>query len=118
MPTATYSEKLENPQWKSVRRAVLKSLGSKCQECGTRKRLEIHKCAYVPRAEPWEQPQSLMMVLCRTCHQERQDFEDEIRIVVGRITRTMNKNGVENMFWRLAKESALLERMKSNEGNL
>lgn len=41
-----------------------------------------------------------------------------MRVVVGRITRTMNKTGVENMFWRLSDEAAFLERMKSNEGNI
>ena len=102
----TYSEKLREPRWQRRRLELFASAGWKCQECGsTTRNLQAHHCSYAPLIEPWDLPDSVMMVLCEVCHEHRQGFENTIRFEIGKIMRNTPLPRLNKMMWYFIDEA-------------
>lgn len=103
----TYSEKLQDPRWQKRKSEIQAAARFRCEDCGRAdSRLDVHHCAYMAGREPWEYDNSLLMLLCRTCHARRQEMEDSLRIDMGRITRFLTPDRVEDEAFRLVREMA------------
>lgn len=61
----TYKSYLLSKDWKKKRALKLKSVGNKCQCCGSIYRLQIHHKTY---KRLFKEPLSDLVVLCPTCH--------------------------------------------------
>lgn len=79
----SYAEKLKDPRWQKARLAVLERANWKCENCQTDAvELHVHHLAYLKKKEPWEYPLDYLMALCRACHEQRQEIEDKLRLVL------------------------------------
>ncbi len=102
-----YSEKLRDPRWQKKRLEVLSAARFRCEDCGDgASTLEIHHCAYMTGRETWDYDGALLMALCRTCHCHRQQLEDSLRIDMGRITRFLKPEQVQDEAFRMVREMA------------
>jgi hypothetical protein len=61
--------------------------------------LEVHHCAYIPGALPWEHGDDLLMAVCRECHEARQRVEDSARVMLGKMFRQMTVEEIEKQLW-------------------
>jgi hypothetical protein len=69
MSNQKYLEKLKDPRWQKKRLEVLERDNWTCRACGDDKTtLNIHHSFYLPKKEPWEIPNGLLITLCEDCH--------------------------------------------------
>lgn len=69
MEKKSYSEKLRDPRWQKKRLEVLERDGWKCTSCGdSEETLNVHHIFYIPKKEPWDMPNGLLITLCENCH--------------------------------------------------
>lgn len=73
-----YSAFINSPQWRAIRAGAIFAAGAQCENCGSRRRLEVHHLTYA-RFGGCELPSDLR-VLCERCHQA----EHESQAVGGR----------------------------------
>jgi hypothetical protein len=67
----TYSEKLRDPRWQSVRVDILNRDNHTCQWCGSVDDvLHIHHLYYEKDKEPWEADYRYLITICEYCHEE------------------------------------------------
>jgi 5-methylcytosine-specific restriction endonuclease McrA len=102
----TYSEKLRDPRWKRRSFECKASRGDRCQECGqTREEccesLETHHVIYLRGVEPWDYPDELLRVVCRTCHVDRQVEDEEAMVEFARYLCRHNWHEVRSIAKRL-----------------
>ncbi len=65
-----YAEKLRNPLWQKKRLEVMQRDKFKCQLCqDAETELHIHHKEYITGHAPWEYDNSLLITLCKDCHQ-------------------------------------------------
>jgi 5-methylcytosine-specific restriction endonuclease McrA len=62
-------ERLENPTYEALRRAVLQRDGWKCQDCGGMTNLEVHHQRF--RSQSGPDHEDNLITLCRDCHSVR-----------------------------------------------
>ena len=68
----TYAEKLRDPRWRATSLRIRRRDGWKCIKCGTtRRRLDVHHTRYLPKRDPWDYPDHMMVTLCRPCHEDQ-----------------------------------------------
>lgn len=102
MPTNAYVAKLRNPLWQKRRLEILEAANWACEDCGTKdQELQVHHCAYIPDAEPWEHTRSELMACCDSCHKRRQRLENAARVAVGRYCRKQSPGALESASWEL-----------------
>ena len=75
MPTQTtdnsYLEKLKDPRWQRKRLEIFQRDDWTCQKCfDTKKTLNVHHKLYLPKTEPWDYPDDLLITLCQDCHED------------------------------------------------
>ena len=63
-----YSQQLKHKKWKSLRLSVINRDGNKCTECGSKEKLHVHHCKYIPNAMAWQVPMEYLITLCQICH--------------------------------------------------
>lgn len=79
-----YWKKLQDPRWQRRRLAIFTRDGFTCRDCGAKeKTLHVHHFQYLPKVEPWDHPDELLITLCSDCHKERPDCEDPLKLVLG-----------------------------------
>ena len=67
----SYLEKLKDPRWQKKRLEIFERDNWMCQKCFDEKStLVIHHKLYLPKTEPWDYPQELLITLCQPCHEE------------------------------------------------
>jgi hypothetical protein len=90
----TYQEKLQTPEWRDFKFRIVEKRGCSCQECGgsveAKGPLELHHITYLRGREPWEYPDSLLLLLCQECHYERQIHDEEARVEFSRLCQQMS----------------------------
>lgn len=69
-----YEKFLESDFWKELSRRKRKKVG-KCEECGSRKRLQCHHKEYPDHW--WRTTERMLEVLCRSCHEARHGIVHE-----------------------------------------
>lgn len=78
MSKKKYSEKLRDPRWQKKRLKVLERDGWACRCCGdTENMLSVHHRRYIPKREPWDYPDELLVTLCSDCHNDERELRDE-----------------------------------------
>ena len=64
-----YSEKLKDPRWQKKRLEILQRDNFTCQRCDDKTTtLIVHHKDYLPKSEPWDYPDILLITLCEDCH--------------------------------------------------
>lgn len=66
--------------------------------------MELHHTAYITGMLLWDYPNTLLMALCRPCHEWRQSREDAFRVAIGEMTRCMAPEELEDEVWRILDE--------------
>jgi 5-methylcytosine-specific restriction endonuclease McrA len=84
-----YPVYLRSPHWKRTRAAALKRAKSKCEECGSVDRLEVHHLTYVNLRQ--ELPEDLR-VLCRGCHEHAHGLDQRDSITVEFLRLNLDRN--------------------------
>jgi 5-methylcytosine-specific restriction endonuclease McrA len=73
----TYKEYLLTDWWREKRKLKLKQVGSKCQRCGSKKKLNVHHLRYNDRNNHsvlFRERMRDLEVLCEICHQKEHGF--------------------------------------------
>jgi hypothetical protein len=92
-----YSEKLKDPRWQKKRLEILDRDMWKCKSCGDdKKTLHVHHIFYMPRKDPWDIPNGLLITLCEGCHKSMPEEDEEISIPDGIINDISN---LLNIIW-------------------
>jgi hypothetical protein len=100
-----YSRKLQDPRFQKLRLLILSAANWKCEDCSSGTiEFQLHHCAYIRGKEPWQYGIDLLMCLCDTCHKKRQDRENAFRVALGRITRHLPPEQLEDEVWRMLEE--------------
>lgn len=64
-----YSDKLKDPRWQKKRLQILERDKWTCRACCSKENtLHVHHLFYIPKLEPWEIPDGLLVTLCCDCH--------------------------------------------------
>lgn len=67
---SAYSIKLKDPRWQKKRLQILARDEWMCKKCfDSESTLVVHHRKYLPKIEPWEYPDELLVTLCETCHE-------------------------------------------------
>lgn len=102
----TYADKLKDPRWIAKRDPILQRDRFTCRDCGKGFRsLDVHHCYYEP-GEPWDTDDELLLTLCRTCHNTRQEYENAAKLALGLLFAHTNSYGAMLIAERLAREAA------------
>lgn len=64
---ARYTAYLKSPQWKAIRKLLIKKHGGRCQRCGSTYRLEAHHITY---KSVFEEKLTDLRLLCHVCHEK------------------------------------------------
>lgn len=64
--TMPYHEYLQTPEWKKRRFSMLRWSRRRCEECGSKEKLQVHHKTYERRGQELA---SDLKVLCRDCHE-------------------------------------------------
>lgn len=75
----------------------------------------MHHTAYITGRKAWDYPGELLMCICSECHPIRQSREDAFRVAIGRITRFMKPEHLEEEVWRILDEAAARETQRLAE---
>lgn len=62
----SYTQQLNNPQWKAKRLSILERDDYSCKLCGSTDKLHVHHIKYTGKA--WEAPDENLITLCSCCH--------------------------------------------------
>jgi DNA adenine methylase len=67
---AAYAEKLKDPRWQKMRLKIMERDCFECQRCcDSTSTLNVHHLIY-GKGEPWEVPESWLLTLCESCHED------------------------------------------------
>ena len=75
-----YKDYLKSDYWKILRGKRLKLDNYKCIRCGKTSNLEVHHNTYISRGYGVSDEIDNLITLCRDCHQEHHDKENDIEI--------------------------------------
>lgn len=76
-----YEDYLKSDYWKILREKRLKLDNYKCKRCGRTSNLEVHHNTYIYRGKGVAKEIKNLITLCRDCHQELHDKENNIEIL-------------------------------------
>lgn len=75
-----YRDYLKSDYWKVLRKKRLKLDNYRCTQCGKTSNLEVHHKTYIFRGYGVSDEINNLITLCRNCHQEQHDKENDIEI--------------------------------------
>jgi hypothetical protein len=94
----TYAQKLQDPRWRCRRADLIQKAGFCCTECNAEQEvdgpLDFHHVIYIRRRDPWDYPDELLLVLCGTCHTDRQVHDEEAQVEFARMCARMSSFAV------------------------
>lgn len=83
MSSSSYSEKLRDPRWQRKRLEILNRDKFTCIQCKcTDKTLHVHHCFYEWGRDPWDYPDTSLITLCETCHEDESALADMKKLVI------------------------------------
>ena len=75
----TYAELLKDPRWQKKRLEIMQRDNFTCQHCGaTDKELQVHHRLYRKNAKPWEYDNDELITLCKRCHEDETEANNEL----------------------------------------
>jgi len=77
---STYSDKLKDIKWQSLRVEALERDEFKCQCCSNEdeKKIHVHHKFYTFGLEPWDYPIQSLITLCSDCHETHDEFREMV----------------------------------------
>lgn len=88
-----YAEKLKDPRWQKKRLEILNRDEFTCQLClDSDSSLHVHHCRYQWGKSPWEYPDSWLMTVCESCHENLSTRPGEF--LIGKI-KVLNQQRLE-----------------------
>lgn len=94
----TFADKLRDPRWRCRRAEMIEKADHRCTQCHrtpeTEGPLEVHHVIYIRRRDPWDYPDELLLVLCGTCHTDRQVHDEEAQVEFARMCARMSSFAV------------------------
>jgi len=63
-----YRDYLDSAEWKTIRDIKLKEADNKCEQCGSRRRLQVHHLTYRHIFNEYYHLEDLLVV-CKACHE-------------------------------------------------
>lgn len=79
-----YVAALRDPRWQRKRLEIMERDGFRCRECKTNDvELQVHHKRYKRNAKPWEHEDSIMVTLCRPCHERITELHDRAKFLLG-----------------------------------
>lgn len=81
-----YKNYLLSKQWLELRLDILTNRGGKCEECGSKNKIQVHHLTYKNIFN--EEPEDLIL-LCRSCHELEHKKNKQIK---GRLTLAQKVN--------------------------
>ena len=86
-----YAEKLKDPRWQKKRLEIFERDGWQCKNCLSKENsLVVHHFFYLPKIDPWDTPNGLLLTLCENCH--NRDVQKEIIFGVSRLLNEVLMN--------------------------
>lgn len=89
-----YSEKLKDPRWQKKRLEIFERDGWKCMACLSKDNtLHVHHIFYLPKKDPWDIPNGLLITLCNDCHGDGLNIhvpQSNAEIIVRNIAHILN----------------------------
>src|SRR4051812_23244088 len=102
----TYQEQLRDPRWQKRRLEIIASANWMCEQCDSKeKTLTVHHSHYLKDTMAWDYPGSLLHCLCESCHIERQNAEESLKIEMMKVLRFIPTTRVKVVFWRVMSEA-------------
>lgn len=75
-----YSDKLRHPCWQRRRLEKMRHADFSCEVCGDNtEELHVHHPQYITGWEPWDYPDTMLMCLCKTCHDIMHMDQNKVR---------------------------------------
>jgi hypothetical protein len=112
----TWSQKLQQPQWKTFRLVLIQKHGPLCDDCGQPGSLrsnvaglDVHHCWYEHGREPWEYPENCFLILCRGCHGIRQKIQNSAMVTLGSYMRLLSVEEMKVLVFELVAKRTDLE---------
>lgn len=94
-----YSDKLKDPRWQQKRLKIFERDGWKCMGCGEKDiTLNVHHIFYLPKTDPWNVPDGLLITLCETCHKDNEQYADIPSVLINCIASVLDE------IWRRDKQ--------------
>jgi hypothetical protein len=82
----TYAEKLKDVRWQKKRLETLERHNWRCWHCGKGEgdsvSLHVHHKYYERGREPWEYPDSCLIVYCEDCHAAAEELKHELTAAI------------------------------------
>lgn len=76
-----YKDQLLDKRWFIKRKRILQRDGFKCVLCDSHSNLNVHhKYYYNTNTSPWDYPDSGLVTLCKSCH-ENHHQQNELRVI-------------------------------------
>jgi 5-methylcytosine-specific restriction endonuclease McrA len=73
----TYLTKLNDPRWNKKHDQILKRDFFQCTVCGSKTNLQVHHTFYYKRyIDPWQYPDKSLLTVCRSCHKEWHEYNE------------------------------------------
>lgn len=87
MTSEEYAEKLRDPRWQKKRLEIFNRDNWCCQSCyDNQSTLHCHHLIYIPRRDPWDYPNDLLITLCESCHDlEKEELQSACSCLIERI---------------------------------
>lgn len=112
-----YSEQCKLPQFQKWAAMIKDMARWRCEDCGRGdKQLHAHHTAYVSGLEAWKHGTDLAMCVCSDCHKRRQMLENGFRVALGKITRHLPIDVLEQEIWRMLGEVSARETARLAKG--
>src|SRR5688572_4888404 len=75
-----YFEKLLDQRWQQIKSAIQIRDKFCCQKCGVKNEtVNVHHRHYLACRDPWEYPETLLVLLCLKCHKEEEEAAEIIK---------------------------------------
>jgi hypothetical protein len=83
---SNYSSMLRDPRWQKKRLEIMQAADFTCQDCGSKTAtLNVHHVLYKSGVKPWEYPSDCLIVVCESCHVNRQEIQNSLLWSLGQI---------------------------------
>lgn len=86
-----YQDKLKDPRWQKKRLGIFERDNWNCRLCANpEETLHVHHLYYIQGADPWDYPDSALMALCATCHEEAHEAK---RVHIESVVIALSRRG-------------------------
>ncbi len=94
-----FFDQYKDPRWQEKRLSIMQSDGFRCRRCHSKdKELHVHHLKYKKNSKPWEYPNSNLVTLCESCHEEFHALKTELNFNVDKFLEIWITNKSKDQF--------------------